>query len=258
MSDWKWIDIRWEGDDDFIRFDLQELEEDFGKEAVEALEHIRVTFLKLLDELDYSSKVEPIETETRHCPLINAVCKEDECSFWADDYCVIYLYLGERLGIVIKLREGEETQDYEEILRQLENITAEELANEYLEIYNEKKQQSEYPISYEVHDFFRYDKGIDTYSLPIELREKTNQVAVIVRAILKEQRLAKIREKTSQERAIIPELVEQLMEWAETYEFKSVRLKDVQAFLIEREIELTDTNLRFLQAKTNTLLKAKK
>ena len=198
------------------------------------------------------------ESITKHCPLINSVCKEDGCTFWADDYCAIYLYLAESLGIVSRLPVGEGGQDYEEIIQQLENVTAEELADEYIQLYEEQEQQSTYPIRYEVRDFFKFEKGIDMYSVPDELGMKTLQVETIARFKLNEKRLAEILEKTQQERAIIPDLADKLDKWAEAYGFKSVRLKDVHTFLLEQGVELTDTNLRFLQSKVNTVLKAKR
>ncbi len=39
---WKWVNIRWEGDDNFIHFERHTIEEVWGKDVYEALENLRI------------------------------------------------------------------------------------------------------------------------------------------------------------------------------------------------------------------------
>ena len=52
MSDtWKWVDIRWSGDDDFIRFERHNIEDMWGNEVYEAIENMRIVVDKSLERI---------------------------------------------------------------------------------------------------------------------------------------------------------------------------------------------------------------
>ena len=47
---WKWIDVRWDGDDDFLRFKRKGIEESWGVEVFDAIENLRIVVARILDD----------------------------------------------------------------------------------------------------------------------------------------------------------------------------------------------------------------
>jgi len=62
-SNGEWVDIKWSGDDGFLRFDLDNIDDVWGKEVSEALENLRILVNKVFDE----DEKHPILSGTMTC-----------------------------------------------------------------------------------------------------------------------------------------------------------------------------------------------
>jgi len=150
----------------------------------------------------------------------------------------------------IAIRYGGEEQIPKEALQELQSKDENQLADEILAFLSK-----EFPelgvFSYRNVELFLEQKGIHRLALEPKLRFKIEKVEAIVRQRLEQEHLKKEKEQIEKERATLPKLIEECLEWAKKNQIRKATKSNIDFFLTEKEIELTKTSRDALYNQVN-------
>ena len=197
------------------------------------------------------------------CPFFKETCKGNECVMFKNGECLIVSFLqiasegvpsSEEImasGIEIH-REEAEVPDW------IKTRTAEELAVEILEFKKKEFSEDENLGFHAISNFFWKSKGIERYLMPSDIELKVERANILARReILKETETQK-RERLGKEKEELPSLVSHCIDWARTNGLKRLTLADIDAYIMERNLDILKETRRALYAMANVQLKSKK
>ena len=198
------------------------------------------------------------------CPFFKDICKGNECVMFKNGKCLIVSFLqivsegvlspeeiGETRGIEI-LREEAEVPDW------IKTRTAEELAAEILEFKKKEFPEDEYLGSHTICNLFWENKGIEHYQMPSEIRLKINRANILARTQIRKEEEKRRKEQIQKEKEELPSLVSHCVDWARTNGLKRLTLADIDAYIMERNLEILKETRRALYAMANVQLKSRK
>lgn len=134
--------------------------------------------------------------------------------------------------------------------------TEEELADQLINFAKEEFPDKEGWFGGEFRLFWA-QKNVDSFSSPPEIRLKIRKAEMIALNKLTAEKQEIEREQLAREKDGLPSLISRCVDWAKENGLKSVRQSDIEAFLLEKEIEIMQPTKRSLYAMTNVALKAK-
>lgn len=197
------------------------------------------------------------------CPFFKETCKGNECVMFKNGECLIVSFLqiaSEGVpspegimtsGIEIR-REEAEVPDW------IKTRTAEELAVEILEFKKKEFSEDENLGFHTISNFFWKSKGIERYLMPSDIELKVERANILARReILKETETQK-RERLGKEKEELPSLVSHCIDWARTNGLKRLTLADIDAYIMERNLDILRETRRALYAMANVQLKSKR
>jgi len=197
------------------------------------------------------------------CPFFKETCKGNECVMFKNGECLIVSFLQiasegvpspEEImtsGIEIH-REEAEVPDW------IKTRTAEELAVEILEFKKKEFSEDENLGFHTISNFFWKSKGIERYLMPSDIELKVERANILARReILKETETQK-RERLGKEKEELPSLVSHCIDWARTNGLKRLTLADIDAYIMERNLDILKETRRALYAMANVQLKSKR
>jgi len=198
------------------------------------------------------------------CPFFKKICKGNECVMFKNGKCLIVSFLqivskgvlspeeiGETRRIEI-LREEAEVPDW------IKTRTAEELAAEILEFKKKEFPEDEYLGSHIICNLFWENKGIEHYQMPSEIRLKINRANILAHTQIRKEEEKRRKEQIQKEREELPSLVSHCVDWARTNGLKRLTLADIDAYIMERNLEILKETRRALYAMANVQLKSRK
>ena len=198
------------------------------------------------------------------CPFFKKICKGNECVMFKNGKCLIVSFLqivsegvlspeeiGETRRIEI-LREEAEVPDW------IKTRTAEELAAEILEFKKKEFPEDEYLDSHTICNLFWENKGIEHYQMPSEIRLKINRANILARTQIRKEEEKRRKEQIQKEKEELPSLVSHCVDWARTNGLKRLTLADIDAYIMERNLEILKETRRALYAMANVQLKSRK
>ncbi|VVB88959.1 Uncharacterised protein [uncultured archaeon] len=210
-----------------------------------------------------------------YCPLIKEECKGNECVMWKDEKCSIVMFMKfmeivaqrveketeEEISNEIKLSTSEET--VEEIPNGIKLSTPEELAAELISFAKKEfPEEDESGSIYIITDFFWRSKNIEKRYLPADIQLKIYKAERLAQKQLnseREVRGVKEKEQLEKEKPDLSSLVDPCVGWANEQGLKKVTEADVDAFLVEKNIDVSPrTKRRALCAMVNSKLKKEK
>jgi hypothetical protein len=145
----------------------------------------------------------------------------------------------ERTGFFFH-REEAEVPDW------IKKGTPEELAAEILEFI--KKERAERGFDYySASRYFWESKGIREFLMPSEVRSKIQRADFLAQ-----------KRTLQEEKDELPSLVGKCVDWARINNLNKVTLADVDAFLLEKDLDLLRETKRALYSMANLKLKSKK
>lgn len=104
-----------------------------------------------------------------------------------------------------------------------------------------------------VHYFWRF-KGLHyAHEFP-ELVEKQKEVFALAQDIIRKEYEEYIAKQTEKEKSILPEIINDFVDWARNFNKKSVTLKDVEYYLEQKDLTLMKSSTRALYLETNSKL----
>jgi len=134
----------------------------------------------------------------------------------------------------------------------------EELAVEMLEFKRKEFSEDEDLGFHTISNFFWKSKGIERYFMPSDIQLKVERANILARKeILKEADIKK-RERLKKEKEELPSLVSQCIDWARTNGLKRLTLADIDAYIMERNLDILRETRRALYAMANVQLKSKR
>ena len=203
------------------------------------------------------------------CPFFNGECKGNQCVMWYNENCLIVNFLQ---NISIGFERAESTEEVIEepyqprfeipkpsIPEEIKQTTAEELAVEYVTFLETEFPESELTPHGGNFQLFLNSKNITSHwNLPPDIQIKIQKAEILAREEIKKKIEIEHRLRIEKEKEELPSLISRCIDWAITYGFKKVTLADVDAFLLENELDILKETKRTLYSLTNLKLKAKK
>lgn len=197
-----------------------------------------------------------------YCPLIKEVCKGNECVMWKKK-CILVAYLYEAIE-----EEPQETPSSEshvaksKVVPEIRTITAEKLAEDFV-AYANKEFPDEANISYVLSQasfLALTEKGFDERDvlIPPDILLKIERAKILARKQMEKERVNKEREQLALEKSKLPEITNNLYDWARANSFNRVTQGEIDAFLLEKEIDLSQKTRHQLQSIANLRLKTRK
>jgi len=201
------------------------------------------------------------------CPFFNETCKGNECVMFRNGECLIVSFLqslksvseGAPPPVEITEPRGIEFHRKEaEVPDWIKTRTPEELAVEMLEFKKKEFSEDEDLGFHTISNYFWKSKGIEIFLMPSDIQFKVERANILAqREIRKETEIQK-REQMEKEKEELPSLVSQCVDWARTNGLKRLTMADVDAYIIERDLDILKETRRALYAMANVKLKSKK
>lgn len=205
------------------------------------------------------------------CPFFKDRCKGNECVMWKDEKCLIISFMENCIT-----PPEEEVEELERIGREMRGIremevpdeiksaTEEELAAELIAFTKKEFPGEEMmPVSY-VSEIFWKTKNVSEGDIPAEIELKIRKAEMLAgkeldfeMAIKQNEQIEKENEQLEKEKNELPSLINSCVDWARGHGLKTVTKADIEAFLIDRNIEILPKTQRSLYALVNVKLKSK-
>ncbi len=204
------------------------------------------------------------------CPFINDKCRGNKCVMWEDNGCVIvnfmksFTELSEGDVILPVVEEDNRTPDlYSELKREanipeeIKTASPEELAAELVSFIKTEFPEAKRTRVRDISIIFWEIKNVERWGIPPDIRLKLEKAEMLAKRQLEEEKELKEKEQLEREKAKLPSLVNSCIEWAEEHDLKRVTKTDVEAFLIEKNVDILPQTQRALYAMVNVKLKSK-
>lgn len=197
------------------------------------------------------------------CPFFRDNCRGNECIMFRDGDCLVVKFFQsvseehpERGEIVETTRF--EIEEEAEVPDWLNNFTAEEIASEILEFKKERFPEEEYIHIHTAITLFWEEKGIQRYRMPSEISIKISQADTLASIMYRKEQQNQKKIRMEKENTELPSLVGRCVDWARTNNLKRVTVADIDAYILENELDILNETKRAIYAKTNVDLKANK
>ena len=198
------------------------------------------------------------------CPFFKENCRGNECVMFRNEECLIVSFLqsvSEGVPPSVEITEPSRIEFHRreaEVPDWIKTRTAEELAVEMLEFKRKEFSEDEDLGFHRISDFFWKSKGVETYYMPSDIQLKVERANILAqKEILKEAEMQK-KERLEKEKEELPSLVSQSIDWARTKGLKRLTVADIDAYIMERNLDLLNETRRALYAMANVELKSRK
>jgi len=190
------------------------------------------------------------------CPLIKDNCKGNECVMWKDEKCVFISFFSN----LEMARDTPENHEVEEMVlpEDLISATPEELATVLIQFIKKEYSDEERIWRHNVILEFLLTKDINIRMLPMEIQLKLEKAERLADKQLTDEKQVKMNEQLDQQKIELPSLVSQCVDWAKEQGLSRITKSDVEAFLMEKNIELLPDIHRKLYSLANVKIKSKK
>ncbi len=198
-----------------------------------------------------------------YCPLIKEICKGNECVMWRDENCLIIAFAENMIqqtkeGFDETIPIGVEPEDIDkEISEEIKLSTSEELAAELISFAKKEFPDEERIWVHNVAQLFWGSKNIEKWNIPVDIRFKIEKAEMLAQKQLNSEREVKKKEQLEEEKTELTSLVNLCVDWARGHGLKRVTQADVDAFLLEKNIDVLSQTKRSLYAMANVAIKSR-
>jgi hypothetical protein len=176
------------------------------------------------------------------CPFFKETCHNNKCMMWKNEDCSIVAFLQ-------RLEEPLEEVEIE-VPEWLQTMAPENIAKEIIELKKKEFPDDPFSVHSAIHFYWR-SKGIEMSGMPIEIQLKMSKIDMLVeKAQTDEQKTRMLKERQQ-----LPSLVNECVEWAKLNELKSLLVRDVKTFTLEKDLDLLRETEGALCSMANTRLK---
>jgi hypothetical protein len=193
--------------------------------------------------------------ESSFCPLIKGDCKKEKCKFWRMEDCSIAMFM-ETQGVTffnaVADMEDTEKEKEEEIpvdYSWLTETSEDKIITELVDYAFKELPDDKYLTHFIKKTFWSEKKIDDSYDLPRELRLKVELIENKADMLFNKRLLIEEKEK-------LTKIVDECYNWAIGLNSTKLTKADVNAYIMENEILLTQTSKDILYSKVNMKLKS--
>jgi len=198
------------------------------------------------------------------CPFFREDCKGNECVMWKDEKCLIATFMenfirpsAEEIERNVPSVYMDEELSGKKIPDEIKSASPEELAAELIS-FAKKEFPSEEKIGIRnISQLFWGSKNVERWSTPADIQLKIEKAEILAQKQLDNEREMKEKEQLEKERAELPSLINSCIDWAREHGLKRVTQSDIEAFLMEKNLEILQQTQRSLYAQANVQLKSK-
>ena len=197
------------------------------------------------------------------CPFLRETCRGNECMMFRNENCLVVSFLQ---GIFEDTTSSEETvvisrngfmRDEAQVPDWIKNRTPEEIAVEILAFKEKEFSEGDSFSFYSLSNLFWMSKGVEQYRLPPVIRLKIQRANILARTQINRDAQSQRNEQIEREKEELPSLVSHCIDWARSHGLKRVTLADVDAYIIERNLDILKETRRALYSFVNVKLKSK-
>lgn len=196
------------------------------------------------------------------CPLIKETCKKEECLAWKDQACLVFLFLGIQVenNKLINLNDfNNDEEDVQKIPIGIQSATPEELAQNLIEFAKTEfvtdKNEQVWINSALTNYFWKSKNIINRWGLPVEIEMKIEKAEKIAIQLLQKESKEQSEKQIEQESADLPKLIEDCVKWAQQKGLKKVTHADIDAYLMNKKLDIHYETNRNLYSNVNLELK---
>jgi len=160
--------------------------------------------------------------------------------------------------------EEGETGDYEsersvvKVPSEIKFASAEELAAKLVDFTKKEFPDNERMYIRNVSQLFWGQKNVSKWNMPSEIQLKIEKAEMLAQKQFETERDVKEREQLEKEKMGLPTLVGSCIDWAKDHGLKRVTQADVDAFLLDKNIDILSQTKRSLYAMANVSIKSKR
>jgi hypothetical protein len=145
-----------------------------------------------------------------------------------------------------------------EIPTEVKHATADDLASEYITFLETEFPELELTPYGQNFDLFLKSKyQIERWNLPLDVSAKIQKAEYLAKQRLLKQKAEERKKRLEKEKAELPSLASRCVDWAVTHNLKKVTQADVDAFVLEYDLEMLPETKRAIYSKVNLELKSK-
>lgn len=194
-----------------------------------------------------------IDLTTKLCPFFKTNCKGNQCVMCRDGQCLVVNYLRPSNWEEVPSGEGQIKDAKPSLPEWLKTGTPEDLAQKIMEF-----KEKEFPTGKNYRQicyFFRDNEGLNECHLPPDIDLKLSRAEDIVSEKLAKAEIDKKKAQLEKERKELPSLVDQCIIWATDSGLKRVTLPDIDAFILQKDLDILYETKRTLYSMVNVKLK---
>ncbi len=145
-----------------------------------------------------------------------------------------------------------------EVPSEIKFATAEELAAKLVDFAKKEFPDDERAyIRGNVSQLFWGQKNVSKWNMPPEIQLKIEKAEILAQKQFDAEKDVRNKEQLEKEKTELPSLVSSCVDWTKDHGLKRVTQADVDAFLLEKNIELLPQTKRSLYATANVAIKSK-
>jgi len=140
----------------------------------------------------------------------------------------------------------------------LMDISPEDLAAEMLEFMKKEFPDQGWRYIQMSSRMFLQQKGVEAYGLPADINMKVEKALYLAQREAQKEYEEASRSRLQQEKEELTSLVEMCVDWARVHGLKRVTVADVDALILEKNLDIMSETKRALYSLANVKLKSSK
>lgn len=197
------------------------------------------------------------------CPFFKKKCLGNQCVMWKDETCLVVSFMENFVGQPPAEFERPEPLGFEmetrevEVPTEIKLATPEELAAKLIDFTQKEFPDEDRRWIRNISQLFWRSKNIERWNIPADIQLKIEKAELLAQKQLDSEREVREREQLEKEKTELPSLVSSCVDWAKDHSLKRITKADVEAFLLEKNIEILPQTQRSLYAMANVEIKSK-
>lgn len=205
------------------------------------------------------------------CPLLRKECVGNQCAMWKEKRCLVVSFVEYFIGpapeqsaltpsvetkLITETKEEPEFDLSEErkprVPDEVKKVTAEERASE-LAAFAKQQYPNEARVWVEgISNYFWKKKKLKDayYGVPLEIQLKMRKAERIAQSEVDKEEIEKQKSKLSS-------LTDSCVQWASELGLRKLTLQDVEVFLVQEKVQISQLTRRWLYTMVNAALKSK-
>ncbi|MHA1251607.1 MAG: hypothetical protein ACTSRP_16570 [Candidatus Helarchaeota archaeon] len=185
---------------------------------------------------------------------------------WKEEKCTMVKFmenviqLGGEFKKILPISTSYESEEdgKRSVPEEVEFATPEELADELISFTKKEFPDERNVWINNIAELFWKSKNIDVWNLTPKMQLKIEKAEMIAQRKFEKDRMMKEKELLEKEKGELNAIVASCVDWAKEHGLKRVTKADVEAFLLEKNIEILPQSQRAVYALVNVQLKSKR